>query len=290
MYFPGLSYGERAGIAPDFITAEFATILADDEILVESGVDSILRKLMSNSNLASTGGKVLGIHKYGKIVTGAFAYRNMYRYENLETEILNRLEKHLNHPIDGGIPRASIYRIMRSDGLKSILELFSKVSFVESPYVYEVVGEFAVAALGPTTTIESLYWIRNWQNKMVQHKNWNRSLDFNHWWIDKKNLSKKNRLVNILSEHAKIEHTNTEGIINTYLARRALYDTRGNTQSGNLTRALSKFKQEIFGFHKSKNASSEILQILNQEEIYIQNVENPSIARVCREFLEGKGR
>ena len=285
LYLPGVSYGERAGMAPTFIKSEFAAILADDEILLESGVCIMLAKLKSNLELASIGGKVLGIHKYAGVTTGSFAYRNMYGYENFEIDVAERLRNHLERPIKGEMPRASMYRIMRSEVMNSVLELFSKLTFVESPYIYEVAGEFAVAASGQTTTVEELYWIRNWQNRMVQHTNWDRSLSFTDWWIDSGNIHKKNSVVELLSEYAKIGLSETQRILNIYMARRVLVEEKGNKQVGNLWHALSVIKQKLFASSELINKPDEVLQILEKEVLGEQNMEKEVIAKICQQFL-----
>jgi hypothetical protein len=288
-HLPGMSYGERAGIASDLIASEFAAILSDDEVLIESGVDVMIKKLDSNLGLASIGGKVLGIHNYGKNTTGAFAYRNMYNYENFESKILNRLERHLVEPISGEMPRASMYRIMRSNHMKSILALFSKVAFVESPYVYEIVGEFAIGAVGPTTTVGSLYWIRNWQNRMVEHKDWNRSLNFIQWWEDSKNAMERQELIQLLSNFASIDPVNTKNIIGRYLTRRSAYESSGNKQASNLRLLLSRIKSEIPGVYSFAKKPKEIFQIIEAENLDGQNAEKEAIARLCCEILDKRG-
>lgn len=288
-HLPGLSYGKRAGIATDLITSEFAVILADDEMLLESGVDAMINNLSSTVDLASIGGKVLGIHKYGKTTTGGFAYQNMYSYRNFEGNTLDRLDKHLVEPIDGGIPRASMYRIMRSHHMKSILTLFSKVAFVESPYVYEIVGEFAVGAIGPTTTISNLYWLRNWQTPMVQKKDWNRSLNFNQWWEDQKNVQERHMLIQLLSEYANINPINTRSIIDKYLTRRSFYDAKGNKRASYLKLLLSRIKRSIPGIYSFVQKPKDVLQILEQENLEGQNTEKEVIARLCRQLLDKKG-
>jgi len=288
-HLPRLSYGIRAGIAADLISSEFAVILADDEMLLESGVDAMIKNLSSIIDLASIGGKVLGIHKYGEITTGGFAYQNMYSYRNFESNILDRLDKHLVEPIDGEIPRASMYRIMRSPHMKSILTLFSKVAFVESPYVYEIVGEFAVGAIGPTTTIGNLYWIRNWQNRMVQHKDWNRSLNFSQWWEDQTNVQEKQMLIQLLSEYANINPKDTASIIDKYLTRRLFYEANGNKQASYLKLSLARVKRVIPGIHCFAQKPKNIRQILEQENLEGQNTEKEAIARLCRQLLDKKG-
>lgn len=287
-HLPGMGYGDRAGLAPTYIESEFATILADDEMLLDSGIEEMLHNLKSKPHLTSIGGKVLGIHKYGMQTTGAFAYRNMYNYENVEADKIRRLTKHLVEPINGEMPRASMYRIMRSESLKSILALFSKLTFVESPYIYEVAGEFAVAASGPTSTINNLYWIRNWENRMVQHKNWDRSLNFTDWWFNEMNAEKKNTVIRLLSGYAKIDPNETRRLLNQYLERRLLIELNGNRQASSIQITLSQIKQRIFTIFKIVEKSIDILSILEQEDLEQQNDQKAAIAILCRNFLAGE--
>lgn len=90
----------------------------------ESEIDTMLKNLKSNVEIASIGGKVLGICEYWKITTGVFAYRNIYGYQNFERKILAQLNNHLVQPMNREMTRASMYRVMRSHTMKSILEVF----------------------------------------------------------------------------------------------------------------------------------------------------------------------
>jgi hypothetical protein len=212
----------------------------------------------------------------------------MYNYENVEDDKIRRLTKHLVEPINGEMPRASMYRIMRSESLKSILALFSKLTFVESPYIYEVAGEFAVAASGPTSTINNLYWIRNWENRMVQHKNWDRSLNFTDWWFNEMNAQKKNTVIQLLSGYAKIDTNETRRLLNQYLERRLLIELNGNRQASSIQISLSQIKQRIFTILKLEERSIDILNVLEQEDLEQQNDQKASIAILCRNFLVGE--
>lgn len=289
-HLPGMSYGERAGIASDYIRSPFATILADDEMLLESGVEVMLEKFESNPQLASIGAKVLGIHRYGKITTGAFAYRNMYEYQNSEIDIVNRLNKHLVEPINGEMPRASMYRLQRSEILKSILKLFSKLGFVESPYIFEVAGEFAVAASGPTSTLKELYWIRNWENRMIQRKDWDRTLSFTEWWLDESNIQKKEKVIQLLSNYAKIDFKETKRILDQYLDRRYQIELSGNRQVNRLKLSLSRMKQTLFVNRNMGEKTKNILRVIQQEDLGQQNSEKNSIACLCHDLLDRTGR
>jgi hypothetical protein len=289
LYLPGRSYGERAGLAMHYLKSDFATILADDEIFVESGIDEMLKDLTSNHQLSSIGGKVLGIHRYGNRVVGGFAYKNMYEYQNFEVEVTERLSKHLVTPINGGLPRASMYRVMRSEVLKAILTLFSELSFVESPYIYEVAGEFAVAASGPTKTLKTLYWLRNWQNRMVQAKDWNRSSNFSEWWNDDGNLNERGRAIHLLADLARIKEYETQRILSQYIERRSLIELRANTEVSNLRVALSKLKQRVAPYFDISRGPIDISRVLDKEDLGKQNMDKSAIASLCRDFLYERG-
>ena len=152
-----------------------------------------------------------------------------------------------------------------------------------------IVGEFAVGAIGPTTTIGNLYWIRNWQNRMVQHKDWNRSLNFSQWWEDQTNVQERQMLIQLLSEYANINPIDTASIIDKYLTRRLFYEANGNKQASYLKLLLARVKRVIPGIHCFAQKPKNIRQILEQENLEGQNTEKEAIARLCRQLLGKKG-
>jgi hypothetical protein len=77
---------------------------------------------------------------------------------------------------------------MRKDLFISTMNLFSLLSNISTPYIYEVTGEIFVNSQGMTKYTENVYWMRNWINNPVGHKNWNRKLYFKDWAAQNENL------------------------------------------------------------------------------------------------------
>ena len=286
-HLPGLNYGQRASEAVDLLKSDFSVILSDDERLIPSGIDSMIQTLVNDPSLASIGGKVLGVYSYGSVRTGNFAYSHMDHYENKESNVLRRLTTHLGRPIYGGCSIGGIYRITRKESMKAILQLLSRCSFIQkqTPFVYEMAGEFAIAAVGPTTTINQLYWIRNWQTKIFDGPEWKREANFSSWWTNPLQVTQKEIFINELSEFASISQKETERIIDARLSLMGI--NQGKKQ-------ISSFEIMVKAFIR-KYLSHIIPSITMPKEIrQVLSIENPDnlgeaineITKICEELLK----
>jgi hypothetical protein len=123
---------------------------------------------------------------------------------------------------------------------------------------------------------------------MVQHKNWDRSLNFTEWWFNEMNTQKKNTVIQLLSRNAKIDPNETRRLLNQYLERRLLIELNGNKQASSIQISLSQIKQRIFTIFKLVEKSIDILHVLEKEDLEQQNNQKASIAGLCRNFLDGE--
>ncbi len=244
-HLPSLNYGERAKVSTELLKSPFSMILADDERLVSSGINSLIRILKDSVELASVGGKVLGVYQYGERIAASFAYQHMDGYKNLDLDVSTRLRRHLNQEISGGFAIGGLYRIVRREYMEKILNLLAKGAFIqkETPFVYEVVGEFAVASIGPTATYDEIYWIRNWQTRMVRRKDWNRNQGFKEWWANSKNASDKKQLISILSEFANLVEVEIEECVEKSLNLKGPYQEKRQ-----ISKPETKIRASVRGF------------------------------------------
>lgn len=285
-HLPSLNYGERAKVSTELLMSPFSMILADDERLVSRGINSLIRILKDNVELASVGGRVLGVYQYGDLIAASFAYQHMNGYENLDLDISTRLRRHLNQEISGGFAIGGLYRIMRREYMEKILNLLAKSAFIqkETPFVYEVVGEFAVAAIGPTATYDEIYWIRNWQTRMVRRKDWNRNQSFKEWWANSKNTNNKKQLILILSEFANQAEAEIEDCIEKSLNLKGPYLEK--RQIGQLE---TKIRASVRGFLKQLGLPlqmpRDLKQLLTSSNISMSEKSCQEIMDTCAEML-----
>jgi hypothetical protein len=286
MHLPSLNYGERAKVSTELLKSPFSMILADDERLVSSGINSLIRNLKDNVELASVGGRVLGVYQYGGRIAASFAYQHMNGYQNLDLDVSARLRRHLNQEISGGFAIGGLYRIMRREYMEKILNLLAKSAFIQkkTPFVYEVVGEFAVASIGPTATYDEIYWIRNWQTRMVRRKDWNRNQGFKDWWADSRNASDRKQLISILSEFANQVEAETENCIEKSFNLRGPYQEKRQ-----INQLETKIRSSVRGFLKQLGLPlqmpRELKELLTSSNIDMSETYCQEIMDTCGEML-----
>jgi glycosyltransferase domain-containing protein len=173
------NYGTRCGLASQKLATKYGIICADDEIFLPSALAKMCETLDENQDIQSVGGQTIAIGKYGAISTATQTYINMLHYENRFESSQSRLEFHFN--LQSDYKNGAMYRLMRTEILKSLLDIFSQISTISTPYIYEVTGEIFVTAIGKSLYVKDIFWIRNWLNKPVVHAHWNRKLYFHEW-------------------------------------------------------------------------------------------------------------
>jgi hypothetical protein len=183
LYCPNLNFSQRALIASELIENKYSIICSDDERYTPSALEAMIKELDSKSEILSVGGHAIAVGTYGPLVYGNFVYSQMLHYENLESNNLNRLEKHF------GIqefmwPIGAMYRIIRSESMKKLLTIFYHCQGISTPYIYEVTSEIVLTALGKSRYLDFIFWIRNWQTPAINQADWNRKLLFSEWWED----------------------------------------------------------------------------------------------------------
>jgi len=290
-FLPRHNYGQRAKVASSLLTQDFSMILSDDERIIPSGLDCIIKALIKDESFATVGGKVLGVYRYGTTLTGLFTYKNMYNYKNYEHEILPRLYSHLTKPINNGYAIGGMYRVMRRKDMISMLNLFDKCSFIQkqTPFIYEIVGEFACATFGTTKTIDKVYWIRNWKTRITDTAEWRRKDNFFIWWTTNNYPIAKLKLLEILSSFASISIEETEKIISGYIK------LRGNPKERRVKSHLevtvrAKIRKMIPNFIIRSSAPISLIDTLKNEELGSQKKDSDKIVQVCEEMLNSPRR
>jgi hypothetical protein len=173
------SYAVRAGIAATHITTNFAIICNDDELYIPTTLNKMILKLNENIGLTSVGAQSIAVSKYGDMTTGTLCYTDMWQYENLYEAPIDRLMCHLalskNHI-------GAMFRMLRVKTMIDLLSSFKLCDEISTPYIHESTSEILLTIYGKSAYINEIYWIRNWQEPEVQHKNWDRKLYFQTWW------------------------------------------------------------------------------------------------------------
>lgn len=286
IHCPGMSYSERADIAQHWIKSDYAVILADDERLVAKSVLELIDFLQRNDQKISIAGRVVGVHKYvGNLITGSFAYRNMWNYSCEFSDPLDRLEKHLQIPINGGLPIGGLYRIMPKPTMRLVLKTFGMLNEVSTPYIFEVIAEVITAFSGPLVNSDPIYWIRNWQEEMITHSKWDRKLNFSLWWKSQEYKDEKKAAISILSEVTKIPEAKLSAILNSYVKRRNSIENTSNRKLNPFKEKLAIIKRLAIKRLNQKRMPSDLRTILTRHENRVKEQDLHEVLRLSHELL-----
>ncbi len=261
------SYGERCGEVSRILKTTYAILCADDEIYLPSALYALKVKLDLNPELSSVGGLTLAVGKYGPQITGTDSYSKMKGYQNLEPDSINRLSKHFGSR--DGYLNGSIYRLLRADLMKIIMDSFAQMSHISTPYVFEVSGEIIVNAYGKSEYLNNIYWLRNWKNDQISDKNWNRRLYFNEWIDSKEYATEVSEWKSLLCTKISMISSNFEVILDQVV----------------LVRKASE-KNEIRSLERKRIRVPEHLKWLIRK-IFLPNTLPVSVNRVLKSMVEG---
>ena len=171
------SYRERAAIAANFIETKYAIMAADDEIYIPAALLNMKKFLDNNDEYVAVGAQTIAVWKYGKITASAWAYAQMYKYENIKSRAIDRVKFHTGN---GKNPYTSFFtcNLTRTEVLKKCLESYS----ISPVLATDALSVLTICGGGKSLYLNELYWVRNWNQSPRSHKNWNRSLSISKWW------------------------------------------------------------------------------------------------------------
>ena len=217
----GLNLAERSLIASENISTKYSIICPDDERFLPESLSSMISLLENENELNSVGANAIAISKYGPIITATSVYSQMRNYKNLGANLNNRIETHF-FPENSEWKIASMYRVIRSSTMRRLLELFSQLTKVSTPYIFEITSEIFLTIDGKVKSLDVIYWIRNWENPAINKPDWDRKLGFSFWWKEDSFRSEKNSWVqSILNEFkSQIEKDKLVDLVNTIAVKR----------------------------------------------------------------------
>jgi hypothetical protein len=204
-------FSARCGIVPKFLKTQFAILGSDDEVYIHSALKSMEYALKVNPEIVSVGGCTVGAGKYGPMTYAAPAYQNMYGYRNISNDPLERIRYHFNPSV--GFRTGGMYRLMRAPIMATVMESFSNMTPISTPYIFEISGEILINACGPSIYLPNVYWIRNWNNEVVNDGSWNRGLSFTNWITMPKYHSETIEWFNAMREFIPINQQDFELVI-----------------------------------------------------------------------------
>jgi glycosyltransferase domain-containing protein len=290
-HLPDTNYGSRANEALKYLRNPYSIICSDDENLIPNSIHHMLDFLEKNKNFASVGGKVIAVYKYGPRLIGAYTYKYMYGYVNTEDDLSTRLKKHFEQDLHGHIPIGGMYRLFRKEGMNSLLNTFYVARNVSTPYIFQILGEIVSTSLGPNHTIDSVYWIRNWNNEISSHIDWNRNKTFSSWWNNGINQSEKNELLTKICNLNGIDFYSLYDILDQIASKLSIPDKKVSTHNfrrpkfSKILKHMSMIKFVVKKLSKPKSLPISIQDMLNKESHGLPPEEKKQIIDGTRNML-----
>jgi glycosyltransferase domain-containing protein len=267
-YCPHQNFSQRSLIASEHIETKYSIICSDDERYLKSSLEFMVEEMNNSPELESIGAHAVAVGTYGPIKYGNFVYSQMLNYENVASNLLERLENHFNLEINEW-PIGAMYRVVRSRTLIRLLLLFYKCDNISTPYVYEVTSELFITGAGNSKYINDIFWVRNWETPAINKSDWDRKLTFSEWWENEKFLHERKKWIvsleqGILSSMSKIE---MEEILDRIAKKRKSTDRFPEKSSNFLIKNefIKYYIKRIFAPRLlPKNIKSVLLEIQNQ--------------------------
>ena len=204
-------FAERCEIASKVLKFDYFIIASDDERYLPTALTNMVKELEKSQELASVGGQAIGIMKHGLRFGTTLAYKSQVKYQNLNSELQNRIIFHYEGDQNYS---GAMYRIFRREHFERFLKLISKFSNIGTPYIFEVTSELFWTLIGPARYVNEVFWVRNWIVPPVQTRDWDRKIYFYEWAQDpkyKKEFEFWKRMVtdefNLLEENPAIFET-----------------------------------------------------------------------------------
>ena len=205
IYSPEINFAGRAKIAKDYLDSPYSIICCDDEFFATSSLTKMADFLDTHPKFSTVGGKSVGILKYGPRILVNNTYSHMNNYENTDPNHKKRITSYLFNDFQNTRSIGGMYRLYRKDNMKTLLESFFVARNFPSPSIFEFLGEIIGIALGPTTNLPEIYWVRNFKQPMSVHPDWDRSIYFSEGWETFKHSPDKNNFITRISNSLTLD-------------------------------------------------------------------------------------
>ncbi len=167
---------ERLALASKMIRTEFAAIIGDDDIFLESGLQACVDELKLNSSLVACLGSALSFVPRGDTVYFDHIYEGARKRSILFDDTADRIDHHFKEYFP-----TTVYAVIRTNVWKNAMLVASKAQY-SCVYLSELLFELSVTLQGKSKVISRLMWLRSDENPPIHEKNWNRKLTFLDWF------------------------------------------------------------------------------------------------------------
>lgn len=172
-------FAARSSQASLLIDTKYTIIGADDEVYLPNALFKMKDFLDNHEDYVAVGGNALAVWRYGSYIAGSWAYKRTFGYHNNESSPYNRIRKHTGN---GVAPLTSFFtcNLTRSKFAKTCLRSYGQAPVLAT----DALSVLTICGGGKSKYLNTLYWIRNWNQSPRSHTGWDRTVYLHDWWKD----------------------------------------------------------------------------------------------------------
>ena len=172
-------FAARSSQASLLIDSKYTIIGADDEVYLPNALFEMKDFLDNHEDYVAVGGNAIAVWRYGNYIAGSWAYKRTFGYHNNESSPYNRIRKHTGN---GVAPLTSFFtcNLTRSKFAQTCLRTYGQAPVLAT----DALSVLTICGGGKSKYLNTLYWIRNWNQSPRSHKGWDRTVYLHDWWKD----------------------------------------------------------------------------------------------------------
>jgi len=182
------SFEERLMQGASNVKTPYGMFLSDDEFLIYPALVEACEALKSEHELSAVLGSSVQFSVFRGQMVGAICYSSSQLLKIDGESPLSRLEQ--RHKCPGNI---IFYSLTRANILKLAAEFISEKKY-SCQYISEYQMEAVLCSAGKVRVLNRLMWLRSLETPPVSFKGWRRSVHFDQWCMDNKNIAELSHL------------------------------------------------------------------------------------------------
>lgn len=186
-----ISLYDRMLSSVELVETEYVMQGCDDEFYIPSALNSCIKKLSSNSNLASCTGRALAFNCNNKFIFGHDIYRQLKNLNLDNPNPTNRIKRHFSN-----YSPAHLYAVCKASIWKIIAQnVFSKEYNFYGAWEMQI--ELLIPFANKTLSIPELMWLRSFEAPPIRgtSPSMSSSLSMSDWWFNEKYKNEKKNFI-----------------------------------------------------------------------------------------------
>ncbi|OXR47990.1 hypothetical protein PuT2_14935 [Pusillimonas sp. T2] len=279
-----VGFYSRLQAALNYIDTPYASLVADDEFFLKSGLSAAIDYLDKNPDYVACGGQAVGFWRAQEDIFVTKQYSGNSGFDLNHEDRAQRIKNHFSK-----YTPASVYATVRStDFIAAITAMTAHEFSVYS--IGELQLEMFYAWRGKVKVLDHIYWLRSEENKPT--RNTDPSLyperRLEKWWLNCDNQADKKKFIEIMSRHMAVsglERSKTETAISVamdayvkfaidYYSPRSMFSKIANSVSYKLRAAL--------GLGDHSMSAVQMMKILDQYPAAVSDAAHDDLSNIYR--------